>query len=527
MGMRQIVTIGLWMGLATACQAQFSCPASPSGAQGKSFTGQNLINANFAGQDLTNADFSGAAIAGAYFGGATLTGAKFTGATITASSPEAPTDFSFANLDSACFINVHFSGTTYFTYSTITCADFSNVDLSNNNAIFGDAFVVDTGRSCRPTFRSATMNCEFVDQWKSMNLTGAAIHGCYSALAGKDFSGTVMEGVSFQNAVLDGAKFIKADLTGVNLNRTSLQGADLSYATLFGAQINNANLTGANLYHAFLANNNQGHISQSASVTNSHLKNANLSFAELSGVHFTLSNFYGDTAAGAGTCSTTGANYEGFTCGCASAHGATMIGTMFDQAYLFGTDFSDSTGTGVNFFEAILVGSSFAGATLGVNTDTGAVTSLNRAFLQGAALATAKLTNVNLTDAFLDFTAGGNNIYIYLDGTNHNDFACSPGTPCSPASGQPVCVEVNYTSPTTANTADPTMTCPDGSTGNCGALDPAGANTKWASSITDIGNPPSGVAPAWYDQNATYTKAPTDQSVICKGSGANSSIVLW
>ncbi len=70
---------------------------------------------------------------------ANLTGADFSGATfVDTGNPGRSSDFSFARLDSACFIGAKFQAPTYFTYATLTSVDFSQTDLSNGNAIFGD-----------------------------------------------------------------------------------------------------------------------------------------------------------------------------------------------------------------------------------------------------------------------------------------------------------------------------------------------------------------------------------------------------
>src|SRR6185295_5754117 len=109
------------------------------------------------------------------------------------------------------------------------------------------------------------------------------------------------------NAVLDGASFANADLSSATLINASLQCltpvngpaqcVDMSNALLQGAHFDNANLTGASLYNAFLSNNIKGNISQAATFPSAHLKNVNLSFAQMSGVDFRLANFYGTSPA--------------------------------------------------------------------------------------------------------------------------------------------------------------------------------------------------------------------------------------
>ena len=62
----------------------------------------------------------------------------------------------------------------------------------------------------------------------------------------------------------------------------------------------------AHLYGAVLSNDNgNGTFSATASVTQAHLKNVNLATAQLSGVDFTLANFYGKEHSNPNGCATT------------------------------------------------------------------------------------------------------------------------------------------------------------------------------------------------------------------------------
>ena len=508
----------------------------PSRSTGKDFHGQTIVRANFGYQDLTNANFSGAILAAPFFVHANLTGANFQDAVFVndGSNSSLVADFSFANLQDACFIGTQFNGPTYLTNANLTCADFSRVDLTNGNAIFGESpLQFDRSRTaCRPAFRSSIMTCEFLRDWPLLDLSSANIRACLNELAGRDFTSAKMPGVDLTGALLDNAKFVGADLTKAILNRASLQNVDLSYATLFGGQLNNTNLTGASLYGVYLANDHGGNIINAASVRHSHLKNVNLSSAHLSGVDFTYSNFYGEDPAQTGGCKIAPSrkqcdqpaseNHQGFTCNCASAHGAIMTETKFDNAYLYGVDFTNSRGQAVDFHQAVLTGSNFSGAELSSNAQ-GVAASLSRAFLQGANLEGALLNDTpNLTDAFLDFSVGGNNIYIFLDGVNHNQFTCPN---CKPASGSDVCVVVNY--PRGSNVpSSAILTCPDGRVADCGPDNPTGRNPSWKSRL-NIESPPSGVPPAWYENDATYTTKPVNPGSICKGAGAESAILFW
>jgi uncharacterized protein YjbI with pentapeptide repeats len=532
--------IRIWAVLAALspfCAARnLTCPARPPG---KDFHDQKITGANFAYQDLTNANFSNAILIAPFFGHANLTGANFQDAVIVNdnTNPTLVADFSFANLRNTCFIRAQFNGPTYLTNTSLSCTDFSETDLSNGNAIFGASPLnIDRTRTdCGVAFRASVMDCEFLADWRFLDLSGANVKACANQLTPFDFSGARLAAVDLTGANLDGMKFVRADLSQAILDHASLRGADLSYATLLGAHLNQANLANATLYHAFLSNDTGGGISNAASVRQAHLKNANLSYAQLSGVDLTYANLYGDNPAGTSICKTalspsqcSGSgtnNYEGFTCGCASAHGAIMTQTKFSSAYVYGVDYTAARGQGVNFSQAVLTGANFNGASISTDPQSGAPSTFFRAFLQGTSLDGAQIKDApSLSDAFVDFSIHGNNIYIVLDGANHNRFSCPD---CLPPSGSDVCVLVNYPGPTRVPEGRVPLTCPSGTIGDCGPATPDGSNKNWQSRITDLGAPPAGVPPAWYETDSTYIKAPASPNVICKGKGPGSAIIFW
>ena len=513
------------------------CPAGVPNVVGPSFKGQSLVNTNFNRRSLVNADFSGATLDGVVFIGADLRGANFSHATFLSSKPGLPNDFTLANLTDACFFNAKFpagAAPTYFSHATVTSADFSSTDLSSGNVVLGPSPLAFDPAAPRPRFRNATVNCEFVGQWAALDFSGADISRCTKQLAGRDYSNAMMAGVTFGAAVLDGTLFVRADLSGAVLDDASLQcgppiggGAnrcvDLSNAKLQGASFNRANLSGASLYSAFLSNNDNSSISDAASLRQAHLKNVNLSAAQLSGVDFTLANFYGDNPTNPGACATTGANYGGFTKGCASAHNANMAAATFVNAYLYGVDFTAAAISGANFDQAVLSGANFAGADVGTFAASGSRTKFTRAHLEGTNLDQAAKLDADLTDAFVDFRIGGNLFYVLLDGTNHNRFACSKASPCNPPTVQDVCVFVRYPK-TTVPEASASLTCPDGTPaapGGCG--DARADNLRWKSSLV-AGTPPDpGPPPAWYSNAPTYGSA-TDPKVRCRGGNP---VTLW
>jgi uncharacterized protein YjbI with pentapeptide repeats len=485
-------------------------PSAACSLQTKDFSNQTLSWCNFSGRDLTGAKFTGATLTGVVLIGATLTGADFTAAIFADSqNPVLPNDFTLADLTQAVFRTAKFQGPTYFTLATLTCADFSQTDISSGNAVFGAALNYSSSTNCiappnRVKFQGTKMDCEFIAQWGAFDLTGANVGACLTQFAGRNFSGALMANVSFANAILDGVNFNSANLQGATLNNASLQCGqapagcvDLTSAQLQGASLNNANLTGAGLHGAFLSNTNGA---AAATVTGAHLKNVNLSFAQLSGVDFTGANFYGDNPANSAGCKTTGALNAGFTISCASAFQATMVGTRFSNAYLYGVDFRNAAISGVSFEYAVLTGANFAAATVGVNAVTSAPTTFHGAYLQGTNLDLATTASLELGDSYVDFRQGGNNIYIFLSGAVHNGFACSTPSTCVPATGTDVCVFVSY----------PATTVPAGNT----------VRSKWP-----IGSPPE-PPPGWYSKQATYTP-PAPNNTGCKGQPSTNATIFW
>ncbi|MBV9036200.1 MAG: pentapeptide repeat-containing protein [Acidobacteriaceae bacterium] len=441
----------------------------------------------FAYMNLSGINFSGASFKGATFQNITCGGpTNFTGANLTSATfkQDPPNSLSSCNFNGATMQKASFQtdaaglsiklGSSTFNGAHMQGAQLVGADLTGTDLTGADL----TGAN----FQSAILT-------KPLSLNNATLDGALG-LAGNDLSGAPLEYASLRGTNLSGTK-----LYGAHLNSANLEGADFSSAQLQGATLDQANLTGANLYGAFLSNDTQGQVDSAATAVQAHLKNANLSYATLSGVDFSYANFYGTTPAGQNTCATTKDNYQGFTKNCASAHGATMTDTHFPDAYLFGVDFTDAAMRGVDFSRAILIGANL-GATLGTDPNSGARTLLFRSFLQGANLGSATLNNaVTASGAFVDFHPGGNIVYVYLSGLNHNQFAC-PGCTLPRAD---VCVEIYYLQPSTvpgAGNLQNLTPCPDGSpnTNGCGNLDASG---DWQSPL--LKSATSVVPLFWYD----------------------------
>ena len=510
-------------------QAQPSCPNLPQNPPGPDFSNKDLSGMNFSRRDLRMANFTGATLKGTVFIGADLSGANFTGARVLASEREdlRPTDFSNAKLSNACFANMRFGGRTYFTYADISCADFSNNNLSGELAIFGPSpLKIDAGSSCRPAFRGTVMHCEFIADWPKLDLgagngsTGADLSACGTALAGLRFDGANLAGVNLSGANLDGASLAGANLARAKLDNASLQCTaqqcvDLQNANLQSASLIGANLSGANLHQAVLSAEPG---KPAANLSRAHLRNVNLSQAQLTGVNFSGANFYGTYA---GKCNTRQAGHNGATVDCASAYGATMTETVFDNAYLYGVDFSTASITGASFNGAVLTGAEFGGATIGTSAN-GKRTSFLQAHLQGTNLdRAAALREADLTGAYVDFRARGNQLYLNLAGNAYNRHACGAGG-CTPAAGMDVCVWLSYTD-TTVPTSNSSIICPDGNpagSNGCGRATPDGSNLRWKSSQ------PMTTPQGWYVNVASYAPAAAPASV-CNGRGANGAVVNW
>ena len=523
-----------------------SCPASLS-ANGLDYHGLTLTKCNFAKRDLRGANFTGAFLKAVVFVGADLTGADFSGAHfLDSGNPAFPNDFTLSKLTNAKFAGATFTGLTYLTHAKLTCADFSNIDLSTGNAVFGPSPLDYDKTSCvapltRTTFASATMNCEFIDDWNSFDLTGALVSACSDQFKGRNFSngvytkvvfdgvdltgskwdGAVLEYASFQGATLDNATGLAgrtgapSRLSAAKFNNASVQNVDLSNAQLYGADFTNANLTNSSLAGSFLSANTARTppIETAAKFDGAHLKNVTLANAQLQSASFRFASLYGSYGGGfpsfpcASNCPR-----PGFTCGCATASGANLTGTDFSNAFLFGVDFSGSTTTinGTNFGSAILTAASFTGARFQVSG--GAPPDFTQALLQGTSFdADANLVGTSFLDAFVDFGAPtnantGNVLYLLL-GSAYTGFRGWPGssTPC---------VQTVYGAFTTAP-SQASVTCPNGNATVCGAGKSPGSLANWKSRTRMAAN----ALPGWYLADSSYDAAPSDTSVVCNNGG--------
>ena len=510
-------------------QTQAPCPNLPSGTPGPDFSKRDLSGMNFSNRDLRMANFSGSTLKGTVFIGADLSGANFSGARVLPSDREdlRPTDFTGARLTNACFAAMSFKGRSYFTYADVSCADFSHNDLSGGLAIFGPGpLIIDAANACKPAFRGTVMHCEFVEDWPRLDFgagagnPGADLSACGKQMAGLRFDGANLAGVNLSGANLDGISLANANLSGATLDQASLQCgaqqcANLENADLQGATFVAANLSGANLHGANLSGVGG---KPAANLSFAHLRNVNLSQAQLIGTNFSGANFYGTNS---GSCPTTQPGHNGSTRACASAYGATITGTLFTNAYLYGVDFSAAAITGANFNGAILVAADFSAASIG--TSSNAVrTTFYGAWLQGTNLDAAEsLSDAELSNAILDFRRGGNQLYMTLPGRTYNRHACGVSG-CTPAKSADVCVWMNYRQ-TTVPASNNSLDCPDGfkaGSDGCGRGQANGSNPRWN------GGQPTNGPEAWYVLAASYTPAAAPAS-ICNGRGDGAGVINW
>lgn len=521
-------------------------PSCPAPNANNDYSGKTLVLCNFNKAGLANAKFTNATLTAVAFDGADLTNADFSGATFGDSGdPTLPTDFSYATLRNAKFVGAVFKGLTYLTHADVSCANFSNADISTTTAVFGPSpLKFDAKASCgRPVFASATMSCEFVGDWPQLDLTGAKglkVCGANGELASHDFSGAMLDGTDLTSIDLSHTKWTGASLqhtdfsdatldyaTGLNAASkstvspydTKLRGTvfahasakfvDFSNARLNGANFQYAELTGANFSGASLINDNTGSdpILEAAQFDYAHLKNVNLSGATLNSVTFTYASLYGTMALevdSASTCQTdvkqctTDSPATGGTCSCATLSGANLTRADFTSAFLYGVDFSEGTVINGTVFEgAMLVGANFDQATFEPDpSQGGAPPRLAGSWLQGANLSTANLSGVSLGKAHLDFgyvdpttgsTRPSGRLALQLT-ENHAAFRDWTG------SAKP-CLHIGWASPSALPSTGSSTTCPDTNQypDGCGS-----ATAGQGAPSAPASPPPAPANPRWY-----------------------------
>ncbi len=335
-------------------------------------------------------------------------------------------------------------------------------------AIYDPAPTITAANGCRLLVRAATLNLATfpLSYWRYMDLSGATIEGVAGATlstkaAPLDLSGALLSGVDFSTAIMDGANLgcfpskpgqtaacpssgttpVCAVLQGTKLNYTSLKGACLRSANLQGADLSYANLDGADLGSADLQALTYG---APATLTGAFLRDVTLTSANLTGVIANYANFYSSES------------------GTASASGATMTGSKWNNAYLANVDLANAVLQSTEWNQAVLLGATFDSADLSKNTTAGEITDFSGAYLQGTDFDNAQVTDANFTSSYWD-VAGNVTLNIELQRGNL-EFTGYWNDP-----GAAECVQAIYPTTTFPITSG-SNTCPDGSLGPCDAV---------------------------------------------------------
>ena len=532
-----------------------SCPASLVQG-GHDYHGLTLVKCNFNGLNLSQANFNGATLSAVVFIRANLTGANFSGATfVDSGNPDFPNDFTLANLNLAKFVGARFNGLTYFSYASLTSANFSNTDLTNGNAVFGQSLSFDATASARLSFAGTVMNCEFVPQWAALDLTGAkSLTACATQLVGFNFSkaklagvnlsgidlsnttwdGADLSGTDFQGTTLDGATGLNGAaltvLTGALFNQASARYVDFSAGKLNGASFVGADLEGADFSKADLSADPDTPNGTAAHFDRASLKNVSLAGATLNSVTFSYASLFG-TALGAPSSQCTlaragcpsSAPRTGGTCSCASASGANLTDADFSNAFVYGVDFS-TPATIVNatkFDGAILVSANFSEASFQIDPSNGGkAPTFNGAWLQG--VNASGLRQSALTGAFVDFgvvndgvARTGNALHLQLSGdyTRFKNWNGASATPC---------IRLRYDNASVLPGNVGNMTCPNGRSYpgvGCGVRQPKDASTP-LNPAWNGGSLAQAQPPGWYQVDSTYETA-TSGAAVCNGAAVD------
>jgi uncharacterized protein YjbI with pentapeptide repeats len=450
------------------------------------------LGCNLAGIDLSGLDLSGGNFARSSFLQANLSGTQLDGAILT-STDFASADVSQASFAGADLTNASLAQTTMtknkFHGAVLHCTNFAGSDLST--ADFSVPADLVRNFSCRLNLTGATLNYTTFPaaDWRYFDLTASTMikppQELSTSSAPLDLSGAVLNQVTWlAGKTLDsanlgcfvsvggqtdpcpppGASSVCAQLRSANLSEASLRGVCLKGAALQGANLSYSNLDGAVLEAANMAAGN----GSPATITGAFLRDASLANANLTGVIANFANFFSSES------------------GSATAAGATMTGAKWNNAYLANTDFSDTVLQSTEWTGAVLVGANFDRADLSKNSAAGEITDFSGAYLQGAVLVNATVTDANFTSSYWD-AAGSGALNIKLQ-VGNIEFSGYWNDPTAPECVQALYPTANFPSPSTPITSASNI-CPDGGNGPCDAV--------WEMPRTPIdqATPASAVAP--------------------------------
>ena len=503
-GLFLVSTLGSFQPAAAAttfCKAEFCkrtppCPESPPAALSGptvDLCGQTLTNVNYADNPpgyLVSANFSNTTLIGVNFSGVNLRNANFSGAQIQANQDGVRTDFTNAVLEGTRFTGANLSGAD-LQFARLKETDFTCATLLD--AKFGPFVTFEGDTDHRTKFnyskvgiaRSADSYLFPLDRmsasktqssfWSKTDFTCTSFEGMNTTNfrpAGRSMIGAILRG-----AVLDGFEFYDqvtsrgVNLDGADLSGISLQGADLRSASMDGVTLVGADLTHANLTEARFFKTRGSDLTRAvlngSSLAKADLREATLSGARLNQVYAAGATFDRSTmqaTAADNVASVINSDFSGATFANAALNNVT-----FSRSRLNGADMALVTLSGTSFQDSIMVGAVFGGATLQDVNFTGA--QLNNASFVGANLSAQKTgAGVNFTCAQL---GGADFSSVTLGKANFDAAVMPPDSQCCPqVGGGFFCgravdgtVYGHTTLPASAQTTS--VTCPNGTTGNC------------------------------------------------------------
>jgi uncharacterized protein YjbI with pentapeptide repeats len=402
--------------------------------KGVNFQNAKLSGAIFDGLDLTGFNFSGTDLSGASFKGTTLTNAVFDNADLSNADLSVAISVKGCSFKNATLFCTSFSAQlltgVVFTGAQMTGTVFSNTDLTVATFSSPPAFSVTSENLT--DLSGSTLNYGLINlQWSYLNLSNATIK---NLPVDKNFPADVdLSYLIAQSTVLDGLAFSNTNFASSNFTNADLRGASFAGCGMANSCFKGAQLQGDDNYRA-------------TNMSSTNLENADFSDANLTGALFSGAFLWGSKA---------------------KLAGATIIRTVFDQAYLVGVDFSGVSQNecqGANFDYACLLNTIFKGTNAGEYQ--GQPTSFSNACLQGADFSNANLSGANLNNAIIAQQPGEFPVTFSI------------GWPMEPISHT-----ITFAVATLGieNATDDTTTCPDTENGPCSVTKQAAINpaTAW------------------------------------------------
>jgi uncharacterized protein YjbI with pentapeptide repeats len=346
----------------------------------------NFNNANLSQAILDHIDFVGSHFKKAILAGANLTGADLSNADLTG-----------ADLTRAILAD------TILTGATLDGTKFDHCDLTTTK--FGSAPKFGTSCGTRTSFRSATVPASTLgSNWSYLDLTDATITQIPKSIANLNADHALLpDQVNLQKVDLSGgsgASFQCARMYGAQLQSANLQGANMKNALLKSAKLDGANLMMADMTGAWLIVETATPRTpkkdlEAAFLTGAFMFNTVLDHAHCDGVDFSGANF-----------STSLLSQQQ-----ASAVGAFMNDTLFNDAWAANAVFNSAQLSGANLANAHLVGASFQdnGSTATLLTPSmrvGNAASIHSADVSGTNFTGAEMTGIDMGNITTSQTGG-------------------------------------------------------------------------------------------------------------------------